>query len=91
MDREGVPHYGAKNFDNEYFTVKVFDATDCPSTPGGMEDAEYESKNPKIYKGSSTKHTTVIITGTILSLGNGPTRTHLTEAAVQAILEACKD
>jgi hypothetical protein len=91
MDREGVPHYDAKNFDNEYFTVKAFDATDCPSIPGGMEDAEYESKNPKIYKGSSTKPTTVIITGTILSLGNGSARTRLTEAAVQAILEACKD
>jgi hypothetical protein len=89
-DGEGVPHYDAENFDNEYFTVKVFDGTDCPSTPGGMEDAEYESKNPRICKGSSAKPTTVIITGTVLSLGNGPARTHLTEGAVQAILEACK-
>jgi hypothetical protein len=91
MDREGVPHYDAKNFDNEYFTVKVFDATDCPSFPGGMEDAEHESNNPKIYKGSSTKPTTVIMTGTILSLGNGLARTHLTDAAVEAIIESCKD
>jgi hypothetical protein len=91
MDREGVPHYDAKNFDNEYFTVKAFNATDCPSIPGGMEDADYETKNPTIYKGSSAKPTTVIITSTVLSLGNGPARTHLTEAAVEAIIEACKD
>ncbi len=91
MDREGVPHCDAKNFDKEYFTVKAFDATDCPSTPGGMEDAEYEPKNPKIYKGSSTKATIVIITGAPLSFGNGPARTHLTEAAVEATLEACRD
>lgn len=91
MDQEGVPHYGAKNFDNEYFTVKVFDATDCPSIPGGMEDVEYKSRNPKIYKGSSTKPTTVIITGSFLSLGNGPARTHLTEAAVQSIIEAVQN
>jgi hypothetical protein len=90
-DGDGTPHYNAKNFDSEYFTVKVFDATDYPSIPGGMEDAEYESKNPKIYKGSQEKPTTVIITSSILSLGNGPARRHLTEGAVEAIVEVCKD
>jgi hypothetical protein len=91
MDREGVPHYDAKNFDNEYFTAKVFDGSDCPSVPGCMEDPEHVTKGQKVYKGSSTNPTTIIITGTFLSLRNGPARTHFTEAGVEAIVEACTD
>ena len=90
-DGHGLPHYKADNFDEEYCTVKVFDATDCPSVPGYLEDPECEAKGPKIYKGSVTHPTTVIITGAFLSFGNGPARAHFTEAGVEAIIEACED
>jgi len=69
-DGHGKPHYGAGNLDEEYFTAKVFDGSDCPSVPGCMEDPEHVTKGQKVYKGSSTNPTTIIITGTFLSLGN---------------------
>jgi len=90
-DVRGVPHYDAENFDDEYFTLKVFNATDCPSVPGRMDSSEHEANNPRIYKGSSTNPTAVIITGTFLSFGNSPVRNHLTEAGVKAIIETIQE
>jgi hypothetical protein len=86
-DQDGTK-YNADDLDSENFTVKVFDATGWPSTPGCIEDPGCEANNPAVYKGSATNPTTVIITGSTLSLGNGQARTYLTEAAAEAIMEA---
>ncbi len=69
--------YNADDLDEENFTIKRFDASGWPSTPKG-ETRTYN-------KGSADEPTTVIVTGTVLSLGDGDARDHLTEAAVTAI------
>jgi hypothetical protein len=89
-DADGTP-YDESDFDSEYFTKKVYDATGWSSIPGCIEDPDCKSNNELIYKGSATNPSTVIYTATILSLGNSNARTHLTEAAVQAIIEAVQN
>jgi hypothetical protein len=70
--------YNAGDVDDEYFTVKVLDQT---GWPGLASDA-----TSSVNKGSATNPTTVIITGTFLSIvGNDKVRKSLTEAAVKAI------
>ncbi|MCP4624224.1 MAG: hypothetical protein GY850_11910, partial [bacterium] len=76
-DQDGT-EYDAGDIDAEYFTVKTYDATGWPSTPKGSWRL--------LNKGSGSVPTTVIVTGAFLSIGNGAVRTHLTEAAVKAIL-----
>lgn len=75
-DADGT-EYDAGDLDDENFTVKVYDASGWPSTPVDGTQA--------VNKGSISHPTTVIVTSTILSLGNGRARDHLTEAAVEAI------
>jgi hypothetical protein len=90
-DEDGS-HYDTGDFDSEYFTVKVLDGTGWPSVPGCIEDPDCEINNPPVYKGASAPDaTTVIVTGTILALGNSTARTHLTDAAVDAIVEAVEN
>lgn len=70
--------YNAGDVDSEYFSVKRLDQSGWPGTPGG-------SAAP-VLKGSATAPTTVIVTGTFLSItGNPKVRENLTEAAVKAI------
>lgn len=78
-DADGT-EYDAGDLDSENFTVKVYDASGWPSTPVGAVQA--------VNKGSAAHPTTVIVTGTILSMGDGQARTHLTDAAVAAIASA---
>ncbi len=81
--------YNAGDLDSEYCTVKVFDRTGWPSVPGCKEDPDCEIHNPPVYKGAPAPDaTTVIVTGTLLSLGNSAARTNLTDAAVESIVEA---
>jgi hypothetical protein len=91
-DGDGM-HYDAGDFDTEYFTVKVFDGTGWPSIPGCIEDpTNCETNNAPVYKGAPAPNaTTAILTGTVLALGNGAPRTHLTDAAVDSIIEAVQN
>ena len=90
-DGDGM-HYDAGDFDTEYFTVKVFDGTGWPSIPGCIEDPDCETNNAPVYKGAPAPNaTTAILTGTVLALGNGAPRTHLTDAAVNSIIEAAQN
>jgi hypothetical protein len=77
MDKDGTS-YDTEDIDDEFFTVRTFDATGWPGKP--------RFSNETVYKGSRTHPTTVIMTGSILSLGNRPARTNLTEAAAKAII-----
>ena len=87
-DADGTP-YDTGDFDSEYFTVKVFDGTGWPSIPGCLEDPDCVINNAPVNKGApASDATTVILTGTLLSLGNSAPRTHFTNAAVQSIIEA---
>lgn len=89
-DSDGTP-YDAADFDSEYFTEKVYDASGWASVPGCIEDSDCEVNNEPVKKGSATKPTTVIYTGTVLSLGNSEARTSLTQAAVKTLIEAVKN
>jgi len=91
-DEDGT-EYDADDIDAEHFTVKVFDATGWPSVPGCVGDPDCEQNNPTVYKGSSTNPTTVVISGTILSLDTSnqyafSARDYLTNAIVKAFAEA---
>ena len=88
LDSDGTP-YDGDDFDDEYFTVKVFDGAGWPSIPGCLEDSNCANNKAPVGKGAPAPNsTTVILTGTVLSLGNSASRTHLTHAAVQSIIEA---
>lgn len=71
LDKDGT-EYDAGDVDSEYFTSKIFDATGWPSTPGCLEDSDCALNNPTVYKGSATKPTRIIMSGTVLSLDTGP-------------------
>jgi len=91
--RQGVSEDGdsfniGDDFDKEYFTIKIMDASGWESTP----KPTWLSLWPKpVKKGSADNPTTVILTGSYLSLPNGPARTSFTEAAVESILEAIEN
>jgi hypothetical protein len=77
LDADGSA-YNASDLDDEYFTVKTLDKTGWPGLPSG-------AARP-VFKGSDAHPTTVIVTGTFLSIvGNDQVRKNLTEAAVKAI------
>ena len=76
------------DFDSEYFTVKVMDASGWESTPARTALLR---KPVPVKKGSAQKPTTVILAGTVLSQGNGPVRSYVTQAAAASILEAVDD
>jgi hypothetical protein len=87
-DADGT-HYDAGDFDSEYFTVKVYDGTGWPSMPGCMEDPNCAINNSPVNKGTPAPNaSTAIITGSILAIGNSTSRTHFTNAAVEALVEA---
>jgi hypothetical protein len=89
-DADGAP-FNAGDFDSEYFTMKDYDAAGWPSVPGCIDDPDCAAHNAPVNKGSATKPTRAIITGTILSRGNCDARTHLTEAAVKSVIAAIKN
>jgi len=90
-DSDGTP-YDADDFDDEYFTVKTFDGTGWSTIPGCLEDTDCAVNNAPVGKGAPAPHsTTVILTGTVLTLCNSPSRTQLTDTAVQSIIEAIQN
>ena len=76
------------DFDSEYFTVKVMDASGWESTPARTALLR---KPVPVKKGSAQKPTTVILAGTVLAQGNGPVRSYVIQAAAASILEAIDD
>jgi len=92
LDKDGT-EYDAGDVDEGYFTVKVYDATGWPSKPGCIEDPDNCQNNETVYKGSTTKPTTVILSGTILSQDTSnqkvnSARKNLTAAFVNALKDA---
>ena len=77
--------YNSSDFDSEYFTVKVMDASGWESTPAL---SSLLCRPVPVKKGSAQKPTTIILTGTVLSQGNGPVRSYVVQAAAESILEA---
>jgi len=68
--------------DSENFTVRVMDESGWCSE---------EADGTTVCKGDSDSPTTVILSGTILSYPDNDARKHLTNAAVEVIMEAIKD
>ena len=91
LDSDATP-YDVEDFDDEYFTVKTFDGSGWSSIPGCLEDPDCATNNAPVTKGAPAPDSTmVILTGTVLSLGNSVARAQLTDAAVQAIIEAIQN
>jgi hypothetical protein len=86
-DSDGTPYRIAEDFDSEFFTVKVMDGSGWESVPKrtGLRRAA------PVTRGSAEKPTTVILTGALLSQGNGPVRSNFIAAAAESILEAIAD
>jgi hypothetical protein len=86
-DSDGTAYRIADDFDSEFFTVKVMDGSGWESVPKrtGLKKAA------PVRKGSAEKPTTVILTGALLSQGNGPVRSNFVAAAAAGILEAIED
>lgn len=86
-DSDGTPYRIADDFDSEFFTVKVMDGSGWESTPKrtGLKKAA------PVTRGSAGNPTTVILTGALLSQGNGPVRSNFVAAAAASILEAIED
>jgi hypothetical protein len=81
MDQDGTK-YDSGDVDEEYFTVKRFDASGWPGTSKYLKHT--------VNKGSATNPTTLIITGSVLSRGNCTARTNFVEASVKAVLSVLK-
>ncbi len=82
-DADGTA-YDARDYDEEYFTVKVYNGSGWPSRP--------KLSRKTVYKGSAVSPTTLILTGALLSAADGgAVKQCLTEAAVSAIEEALQE
>ena len=82
---DGDPYRSEADFDEEFFTVKAMDASGWESTPA--RTSLFRRPVP-LKKGSAQNPTTVILTGTVLSQGNGPVRSYVVQEAAAGILEA---
>ena len=85
---DGDSYRSGADFDEEFFTVKVMDASGWESTPARTSLLH---KPLPVKKGSAQNPTTVILTGTVLSQGNGPVRSYMVQAGAASILEAIDD
>ena len=85
---DGDPYHSAADFDEEFFTIKVMNASGWESTPA--RTSRFKQPQP-VKKGSASKPTTVILTGTMLAQGNGPVRSCAVQAAAASILDAIND
>ena len=83
--------YNADDIDEDYFTVRVFDGTVWPGTPGCLQDPKTCKNNSTVYKGSAQKPTKVIVCGTILGNAHAAGRQNLNEAQVKSIIEAIQE
>ena len=83
--------YNADDIDEDYFTVRVFDGTVWPSTPGCLQDPKTCKNNSTVYKGSAQKPTKVIVCGTILGNAHAAGRQNLNEVEVKSIIEAIQE
>ncbi len=77
-DKDGTP-WSAKDIDEEFYSVRTFDATGWLS---------YAKQNEPVYKGSAEKPTTVIVCGSIPVNSQRVGRDLLVEASVKSIIEA---
>jgi hypothetical protein len=85
---DGDPYHSGADFDEQFFTVKVMDASGWESMPA--RTALFARPQP-VKKGSAAKPTTAILTGTVLAQGNGPVRSYVVQAAAASILDAIND
>jgi len=86
-DGDGT-EFDAGDIDDEYFTVKVLDATGWPSYTGCLESPETCEGTGPAYKGSAQSPTTLIYCGAITANSAGAGRDKLIEAAVKSITYA---
>ncbi len=89
-DADGTD-YQAEDIDEDYFSVKSFDGTGWPGTPGCIQDPGNCGDNNPIYKGSVEKPTKIIICGTFLGNVQQIGRNNFTEAQVKTIIEAIEE
>jgi len=85
---DGDDYRTGTDFDSQYFTVKVMDASGWASTPARTSLLR---KPVPVKKGSAQKPTAVILAGTVLSQGNGVVRSLVVQAAAESIVEAIHD
>ena len=83
--------WNADDIDEEFYSVRTFDATGWPSYPGCIEDAANCQKSQPVYKGSADKPTTVIVCGAITVNSKRVGRDLLVEASVKSIIEAVEN
>ncbi len=83
--------WNADDIDEEFYSVRTFDATGWPSHPGCTEDPAGCKNSPPVYKGSAEKPTTVIVCGSIPVNSQRVGRDLLIEASVKSIAEAVKN
>jgi hypothetical protein len=79
------------DIDEEFYSVRTFDATGWPSYPGCLEDAANCKNGQSVYKGSAEKPTTVIVCGSIPVNSQRAGRDLLIEASAKSIIEAVKN
>ena len=89
-DADGEP-WNADDIDEEFYSVRTFDATGWPSHPGCIEDTANCQNSPPVYKGSAEKPTTVIVCGSIPVNSQRVGRDLMIEASVKSIIEAVKN
>jgi len=82
VDQNGED-YGPSAHDDAYYTVRQMDASGWATVPAAGGEP--------VAKGSTTNPTTVIITGAVFSLGEGPHRDRIADAAVRAIGDLIED
>jgi hypothetical protein len=86
-DKDGEA-WNADDIDEEFYSVRTFDATGWPSHPGCVEDPTNCQNSQPVYKGSVEKPTTVIVCGSIPVNSQRVGRDLLVEASVKSIIEA---
>lgn len=89
-DEDGNP-WNADAIDEEFYSVRTFDATGWPSYPGCLEDPAHCADGQPTYKGSAEKPTTVIVCGSISANSQRVGRDLFVEANVKSIIEAIKN
>jgi hypothetical protein len=89
-DEDGEP-WNADDIDEEFYSVRTFDATGWPSYAGCVEDPDNCKNSQPVYKGSAEKPTTVIVCGSIPVNSQRVGRSLMIEASAKSIVEAVKN
>ncbi len=83
--------WNADDIDEEFYSVRTFDATGWPSYAGCVEDPDNCKNSQPVYKGSAEKPTTVIVCGSIPVNSQRVGRDLMIEASAKSIVEAVKN